>query len=100
MIGEGSNLEGCFQFVTGWGDAWTRGNQGGSTLGIKNVLVAINLSGSATVLGNSYPFCSYHTGGAHFASGDGAAFYVSEDIDMTVYLGLASRSGGELYSIP
>lgn len=38
---------------------------------------------------------SYHPGGAHFCLADGSVRFVPEIINMTVYMGLASRSGGE-----
>jgi len=41
-------------------------------------------------------FGSYHSGGAHFALGDGAVRFISENIDQTLYRNLGSRNGGEL----
>ena len=41
-------------------------------------------------------FSSNHTGGAFFVLGDGSVHFVSSSIDHGVYLGLATRSEGEL----
>lgn len=41
-------------------------------------------------------FASYHAGGAQFVLGDGSVRFISTNIDLTVYRGLASRSGGEV----
>jgi len=41
---------------------------------------------------------SYHTGGAHFGMADGTVRFVSQNIDMTIYRGLSTRSGGEVAS--
>jgi prepilin-type N-terminal cleavage/methylation domain-containing protein len=39
---------------------------------------------------------SFHTGGAHFLIGDGTVRFISENISMKVYQGLATRAGGEV----
>jgi prepilin-type N-terminal cleavage/methylation domain-containing protein len=39
---------------------------------------------------------SYHTGGAQFVLGDGSVRFISENISMTIYRGLATRGGGEV----
>ncbi len=41
-------------------------------------------------------FSSYHTGGAHFAIGDGSVRFISENIDEKLYRHLANRSDGEI----
>ncbi|MCA9058064.1 MAG: DUF1559 domain-containing protein, partial [Planctomycetaceae bacterium] len=41
-------------------------------------------------------FGSYHVGGAHFAMGDGSVRFISQNIDMGTYQGLASIRGGEV----
>lgn len=45
-------------------------------------------------------FRSMHSGGAHFGMGDGSVHFIEENIDSTIYLGLASRAGGEVVSLP
>jgi hypothetical protein len=97
MIGEASNL--ILTFGT-WGlqDSWTIGCYTGANMhAAKNVKYAIN---SVATVGNDYPFCSYHNGGTHFATGDGAITFLNENIDMTTYRSLASRNGGETASLP
>lgn len=41
-------------------------------------------------------FASYHTGGAQFVLGDGAVRFISSNIDLGIYRGLATRAGGEI----
>ena len=41
-------------------------------------------------------FSSYHTGGAHFAIGDGSVRFLNENIDEKLYHNLANRSDGEI----
>lgn len=50
------------------------------------------LEGDSTRLAS---FRSDHTGGAHFALGDGSVRFVSENIDHTLLSSLATRAGGE-----
>ncbi len=45
---------------------------------------------------NNYSFMSQHVGGAQFAMCDGAVKFVSENIDLSVYRGLSTISGGEV----
>jgi len=47
---------------------------------------------------NNLPFASFHPGGATFAYGDGSVKFLTDDIDITTYLGLGSRNGGEVTS--
>ena len=47
---------------------------------------------------NFLNFGSYHQGGAHMARADGAAEFLRDTIDLSVYRALASRNGGELVS--
>ncbi|QDT53471.1 putative major pilin subunit [Caulifigura coniformis] len=39
---------------------------------------------------------SFHVGGAHFALGDGAVRFISENISMDTYRALSTRKGGEI----
>jgi len=43
-----------------------------------------------------YSFRSRHTNGANFAIADGGVRFISQSIDLTVYRGFASHSGGEV----
>jgi prepilin-type N-terminal cleavage/methylation domain-containing protein/prepilin-type processing-associated H-X9-DG protein len=45
-------------------------------------------------------FSSRHSGGTHFAFGDGSVSFLSENIDFALYQALASRDGGEPASLP
>jgi len=49
---------------------------------------------------NDLPFASFHTGGVNFACGDGSCRWISDDVDMTLYLALGSRNGNETVSDP
>ncbi len=49
---------------------------------------------------HNYSFMSRHKSGANFAMCDGSANYVNEQIDMTVYQGLATIDGNETVSLP
>jgi prepilin-type N-terminal cleavage/methylation domain-containing protein/prepilin-type processing-associated H-X9-DG protein len=42
---------------------------------------------------------SYHTGGAQFVMADGSVHFVSQNINMPAYQGLATRIGGEVASL-
>jgi prepilin-type processing-associated H-X9-DG protein len=44
---------------------------------------------------NNLPWASFHPGGVHFCYGDGSATFIPDDIDLTIYLALGSRNGGE-----
>ncbi len=50
---------------------------------------------AATDWGRNYAFASEHEGGAQFSMADGAVRFVSENIDKSVYRGIASLRGGE-----
>lgn len=45
---------------------------------------------------NHFPFRSHHSGGSHFARGDGSVSFHSEGTDLLVLKRLATRSGGEI----
>ncbi len=43
-------------------------------------------------------FSSYHTGGVNFMRADVSVSFVSDNIDLSVYQAMATRSGGEAFS--
>lgn len=47
---------------------------------------------------NNLPFASYHPGGVNFCTGHGGVEFLSEDIDIAVFLAYGSRNGGEIIS--
>ena len=47
-------------------------------------------------LGHTDQMHSQHTGGAHIMLGDGSVRFVSESIDLRVWVSACSRSGGEV----
>ena len=48
-----------------------------------------------TVRYNNLPFGSFHPGNTHFVFGDGSIRPIADDVDMEVYLAMASRNGEE-----
>ncbi len=49
-----------------------------------------------TLLYNNLPFGSFHRGGVNFAYGDASVHFIADDIDLDLYLALASRNGEEV----
>jgi len=47
---------------------------------------------------NTLPFASFHPAGVNFSYGDGNVQWMSNDIDINLYLALGSRNGGEVFS--
>jgi prepilin-type N-terminal cleavage/methylation domain-containing protein/prepilin-type processing-associated H-X9-DG protein len=47
---------------------------------------------------NNLPWASFHPGGVNFSYGDGGVKFMPNDIDITTYLSLGSRNGGETLS--
>ncbi len=45
---------------------------------------------------NDLPFGSFHPGGVNFGYGDGSVNFLPDDIDLAVYVSLASRNGEEV----
>jgi prepilin-type N-terminal cleavage/methylation domain-containing protein len=75
--------------------SWIRGNWGGSGT-TKNVTYPINstnYNGSSNF--NHISFGSQHPGGCLFVMADASARFISETIDMPIYMGLASMNSGE-----
>jgi prepilin-type N-terminal cleavage/methylation domain-containing protein len=65
--------------------------------GCRNVATGINTHSIAIF--NDMAFGSQHPGGTHFAAGDGSVRFVSERVNLGVYLSAASRDGGETVAI-
>jgi hypothetical protein len=74
------------------------GGRGVLLLMARNVYQPINSKYTATW--NSQCFGSLHPGGSQFTLADGSAKFVSQTIDMRVYLAIASRNGNETDSVP
>jgi prepilin-type processing-associated H-X9-DG protein len=49
---------------------------------------------------NNYSFMSRHAGGGQFCMGDGSVKFVSDQIDLVVYRGAGSATGGETTQLP
>lgn len=93
IIGELSyNTANCFR-------VWIRGCDGAPCASTKNVANTLNstpYNGSNNF--NNASFGSQHVGGAHFLNADGSVTFVSQNIDLNVYLSMASMNGGEAIS--
>ncbi len=57
---------------------------------------ALPSSAQLTLAYNNLPFGSFHSGGANFAFGDASVRFLADEIDMDLYLAMASRDGGEI----
>ncbi|MHB8899516.1 MAG: DUF1559 domain-containing protein [Thermoguttaceae bacterium] len=62
----------------------------------KNVQYQINLVRYTSGNFNDVSFGSQHPGGCHFAVSDGSVTFISETVDMALYLAAASRDSGEV----
>jgi prepilin-type N-terminal cleavage/methylation domain-containing protein/prepilin-type processing-associated H-X9-DG protein len=86
--------------------AWILGATSGSELGIytfKVVEYPINARLDRETSGipfNHLPMGSYHPGGANFLMADGSVHFLSENIDLAVYKGLATCDGREVVQLP
>ena len=47
---------------------------------------------------NDLPFASFHPGGVNYVFGDGSVHFIADEINLDLYLALASRNGGEVVS--
>jgi prepilin-type N-terminal cleavage/methylation domain-containing protein/prepilin-type processing-associated H-X9-DG protein len=94
MMGErglGASLNYGWKFCGGAeGDCWLGAGKGLSA-------PAYTTSGLDDSI-NDLHFWSYHTGGCIFVYADGSVHFLSNNIDKTTFLSLASRRGGEVVS--
>jgi prepilin-type N-terminal cleavage/methylation domain-containing protein/prepilin-type processing-associated H-X9-DG protein len=76
--------------------SWVRGCDDANKVcsGSRNIASGINTPSIA--LFNDIAFGSQHPGGCNFCFADGSVRFVSENINMSTYLSLASRDGGEV----
>lgn len=83
--------------------AWHRGGNENNIhcISAKNVSRPINENPLPSVPQpvNDAPFGSEHAGGTHFLLADGSVRFLSENIDMVLYLSLCSRDGKEAMSL-
>lgn len=49
--------------------------------------------------GHFEDFSSFHPSGVNFLRGDGSVSFFSQNIDLVVYQGLATRAGGEVVTL-
>jgi prepilin-type N-terminal cleavage/methylation domain-containing protein len=70
-------------------------NRNAACCSAKNVQYQINLVRYTSGNFNDVSFGSQHPGGCHFAVADGSVTFISETVDMALYLAAASRDGKE-----
>jgi len=71
-----------------------------ATKAISNYAVNANVDRQAdSVPFNHLPFTSFHTGGAHFGMGDGSVHFVTDEVTLSVYQGMATTNGGEIGTV-
>jgi len=87
MLGEvEQRRNGVGSWWTHWAGGWP--HSGTST--------GINWPGRTHSWGNSEAFASWHEGGATFAMADGSVRFISENINLSLFGNLGTRTGGEL----
>lgn len=97
MVGEMSGHKYLSEAIAPRG--WNRGCHNDSCGSSKNVKFGINVHGFVSGEFNNMSFGSNHVGGCHVLMADGSVHFVSENVDMNVYLATASREGGETNTI-
>ena len=77
---------------------WSRGGTWSYTSGTRNIKYPINSYdfNNQTTRFNNQNMGSNHPGGCNFSFSDGSAKFISETIDFSIYLSLASADGGEV----
>lgn len=102
LVGEISwELAGCYRnYVRGISgnpnDPANPENRNAACNPAKNVQYQINLVRYTSGNFNDVSFGSQHPGGCHFAVADGSVTFISETVDMALYLAAASRDGKEV----
>ena len=91
-----------YEFYRSWirGAFWYNGT---ALCSAKNHQHAINIGVNNSTFPlqfNTGGYGSEHAGGAMFSMGDGSVTFLSESMALEVYLGLASRNGGEVAQAP
>lgn len=79
--------------------AWSRGCADHSCGMSKNVKFGINIQGFVSGNFNNMSFSSMHPGGTQVLLSDSSVKFVSENIDMDIYLATASRNGNEVLTL-
>lgn len=86
------------------GGCGTAGNNDGRCYNVVTARYAINRrdrpAGGAGVSQCNVPFRSTHPGGAQFGIGDGKVTFVSENIDLTMFLRMCDKDDGNPVRIP
>jgi prepilin-type N-terminal cleavage/methylation domain-containing protein len=78
----------------GWHSTWAGVVPGGSDAIVRILGTADHTPNNP--LNHIDDFSSFHVGGAHFVMGDGSVRFISTNISATVFMGLATRNGGEI----
>lgn len=80
---------------------WARGGTESFCSPAKNIRYPINAYDfdETTTKHNNINMGSNHTGGCNFSYADGSSHFVSESVDMAIYLSQASAAGGEAVAI-
>ena len=76
------------------------GGTTGGWLMVDHKMVQYPINYRGTFQTNNAPFRSNHPGGAMFALADGSVHFLSHNIDIWVYYGLATKGNREVASIP
>jgi len=79
--------------------AWSRGCADHSCGMSKNVKFGINIQGFVSGNFNNMSFSSMHPGGTQVLMADSSVQFVSENINMDIYLATASRNGSEVVTL-
>jgi prepilin-type N-terminal cleavage/methylation domain-containing protein len=92
----------CIPNYTAW--SWWFGNNSSTAtcaipLNTQTRTPPLDDSRSPTEWSRNMSFNSFHPGGANFGNCDGSVSFVTDEIDIKVYRGLATISGGEIAAV-